>query len=77
MPKIFLCFLSLDLRKSHTHNVKVHIYLEHHSVCPLVLHWDPPPPPEQKGEGTQSPASKGVGAGGGGRVPIRTIGEKA
>jgi hypothetical protein len=46
------------------------VYLEYHSVCPLVRIGTPPPPlpqasvssPEPKGEeGTHSPAGEGVG----------------
>jgi hypothetical protein len=59
---------------------KVHIYIEHHSVCPLVRIGPPPllspasdcvAPSEAKGGGT---LVRGWGSGG---VPIRTTGEKA
>jgi hypothetical protein len=60
---------------------KVHVYLEYHSVRPLVWIGTPPPPiqspasecvPWTNGRGTHSPAGEGVGG-----VPIRTTGEKA
>jgi hypothetical protein len=53
------------------YNHKVLIYIEHHSVCPLVgIAWDSPTPlaasecalpPVPNGEGAHSPAAKGVG----------------
>ena len=52
---------------------KVHVYLEYHSVRPLVWIGTPPPPiqspasecvPWTKGRGTHSPAGEGVGGGG-------------
>ncbi len=57
------------------------IYIEHHSVCPLVGIGNPPTPllaiecalpTRTKGGGAHSPAAKGVYGG----VPIPTIGEK-
>jgi hypothetical protein len=56
-----------------------YIYLEHHSVCPLVRTWTPHPLSRkrvcplrnQRGEGTHSPGDKRMG------VPIRTTREKA
>ncbi len=60
---------------------KVHIYLEYHSVCPLVGIGTPHPlsqrvcfPPEPKGEGgdTHSPACEGMG-----ESQFWTAGEKA
>jgi hypothetical protein len=54
-------------------NYKVHIYLEHHNVCPLIRFGPPqplsrnqvcpPPHPDPKGEGTHSPGGGRVGAG--------------
>ncbi len=59
-------------------DTKVRIYLEYHSVCPLVRTGIPHPlfpqrvcPPWNQG-GKHSPAGEGVG-----EVPIRTTGEKA
>ncbi len=63
---------SMYLRWRNVLNHKVHIYLEFHSVCPLVgIGTDPPPLPpasvcvppplNQRGGGARSPAGKGVG----------------
>jgi hypothetical protein len=54
------------------HKVQL-LYLEYHSVCPLVRFRNPPPPPppEPKGGGHTRLRVRGGG------VPIRTIGEKA
>ncbi len=58
------------------------IYLEYHSVCPLVRFWDPPfplphkrvcPPSEPKREDTRLQVRRCMGGG----VPTRTTGEKA
>ncbi len=48
---------SKPVKVSWTH--KVHIYIEYHSVCPLVG-IGTPPPPEPKGGGTHSPSGEGV-----------------
>ncbi len=59
-------FLFSELYNNH----KVLIYIEHHSLCPLVRIGTPPPlqpqvsvpsPPGPKGGGAHSPAAKGVG----------------
>jgi hypothetical protein len=59
----------------------IHIYLEYHSVCPLVGTGTPhplsrkrmctPPPPQPKEGGTHSPKGEGVDG-----VPIPTTEEK-
>jgi hypothetical protein len=51
------------------HKVLIYIYIEHHSVCPLVgivtpptplpLASVPPPPSDQRVRGAHSPAAKG------------------
>ncbi len=56
-----------QLRRGDIHcgTHKVLIYIEHHSVCPLVGIGTPPSecalPPVPKGGGAHSPAAKGVG----------------